>query len=102
MHGSPEGNKYEKQPPGVHARPAPLRVEAGFNTRMDIWQHQYENHMKKFCNKKGEQVQSNLSVDQQLALKSLSTRFVVVPEDMYAAMGRDYTSKDKPVTLHCI
>ena len=95
--------------------PVPPKVESGLNTRMDIWRRVYGQHMKEECNAKGEQFKSNLTLSQQLALKSLGKkvskveivilecdkgkRFVVMPEDMYIAMGRDHTSKDTPVTV---
>ena len=95
--------------------PAPPRVEAGLNTRMDIWRRTYAQHMLKNCNSKGEQKESNLSIEQQLAMKSLGKRiskdeivvrecdkgkrFVVMPMSMYTAMGNDHTDKDVSVTV---
>ena len=75
--------------------PSSPKVEAGLNTRMYIWQRVHDQHMEKECNNKGEQLKSNLTITQQLALKSLGKkvskveivileydkgkRFVVVP-----------------------
>ena len=95
--------------------PAPPSVEAGHNVRMSVWQESFTSYRKSNCNKKGEQTASNITLGQQLVMKSLikrvnkaeimileadkGKRFVVVDEATYIAMSLDHTSKDVEVAL---
>ena len=95
----------------VHMPPpgSPL-CEATANTRMRTWQRTFENYRMKICKDDGTQVQSNLSVGQQLALNTLSKKiaclevlvmesdkgnnFVVMDEITYLSMADDHTASD--------
>ena len=54
--------------------PAPSSVEAGLNTRMDIWQKTFGIFRKKNCDNKGEQRNVNLTPAQQITMKTLGRR----------------------------
>ena len=93
--------------------PSPARVEAGYNTRIGIWQEVFDKYQEKKCYKLGNQLKSNLSMGQELTLRVLGRevaraevvvmevdkgkRFVMVDGATYAAMAADHMSKDKEV-----
>ena len=89
-------------------------MEAKYNTRIDTWQKQFLKYRCLHCDEKGNQKQNNLSLSQQLGLKSLARRtaklelmvleadkgksFVVMDEQTYVNMSRDHIDKDVPTT----
>ena len=94
--------------------PAPAQVEAEYNTRIDTWQKQFLKYRSQHCDENGNQKQNNLTISQQLGLKSLARRvaklelmvleadkgksFVVMDEQTYVNMSRDHIEKDVPTT----
>ena len=90
--------------------PAPPSVEAGHNTRLGIWNEVFAKVKMKLCDKEGRQKKRNLTLGQELALKSLDHKvakveimileadkgkeFVVVDEATYRAIASDHFSKD--------
>ena len=93
--------------------PAPVKVEASHTVRMGVWTDVFSRYRKTHCNEEGVPARSNLTVDQQLALKSLGKkiaklelilmeadkgkRFVATDQATYLAMAADHTAKDRPV-----
>ena len=91
--------------------PAPPKVEASHNTRMDVWMQNFKKFRMNHCKDDGEQSKINLSIAHQVALKSLGRkvaklelilceadkgkRFVAMDQETYLAMAHDHTSKDK-------
>ena len=90
--------------------PATAAMEAMYNTRSGVWQETFARHVDAHCNKKGVQKTSNLTQDQNLALKKLKKKidklelivveadkgqkFVVMDEHTYVSMAKDHTDKD--------
>ena len=99
-------NNREVKMPG----PAPPRVEAEYSARLSAWQRAFMSFKDRECRDDGTQMKSNLSVNQQIALKSLSKKvakveviilqadkgkkFVVVDESTYLDMAHDHLSRD--------
>ena len=94
--------------------PAPAIVEAENNVRIKVWSDSFNSYRMRNCKVSGEQSKSNLTLSQQLGLKSITKkiaklellvlqadkgkRFVVVSEDVYRAMAHDHVGKDIPTT----
>ena len=105
-------NNREVRMPG----PAPPGVEAEYNTRIRTWQATFLDFRKKEYKDNGDQLKMNLSVSQQMGLKSLGKKvakveivvlqadkgkqFVVVDKYTYLAMAMDHVSKDVETSPH--
>ena len=92
--------------------PAPAQVEAEYNTRLHTWQKEFMIHRMSQCDENGALRANNLTVRQQLGLKSLTRKvarmelmvleadkgksFVVVDEATYLEMSKDHIDKDVP------
>ena len=103
-------NNREVHMPG----PGNPKVEAEFTTRIGTWQGAFNMFRKENCRDNGTQVKSNLSVSQQIGLKSLAKKvakievivlqsdkgksFVVVDERTYLSMANDHIAKDNKVS----
>ena len=93
-------NRIVRMPP-----PGPPLVEAAYNTRIRAWQRAFDNHRSEHCREDGTQIESNLSVGQQLGLQTLAKKiarleifvmesdkgnnFVVMDEATYLTMAQD-------------
>ena len=54
--------------------PSPPRVEAWYNTRMGIWQEVSDKYLEKYCDKLGNQLNSNIFMGQELTLRMLGRK----------------------------
>ena len=93
--------------------PSSAPVEAQYETRSAIWMSSFKRYYDTSCKKDGTQKTMNLSLSQQLALKSLGKkiskgelvileadkgkRFVATDVNTYKLMAADHTSRDQEV-----
>ena len=93
--------------------PGPAPVEAEYETRYSVWMSDFRSYFKDNFNDKGRQKVTNLSIEQEMAVKSLGKkisrgeivilkadkgkRFVATDLPTYKAMASDHTSIDKEV-----
>ena len=94
--------------------PSKAMVEAEYNTRVGVWEKAYHKYKSNHCKTDGTQLRGNLTVSQQIGLKTLAKkvssleviilqadkgkRFVVVDQPTYLAMGQDHVAKDTVIT----
>ena len=103
-----KGNRKVIMPP-----PSRPIVEAEHHMRAATWQKEFDKYRGKHCDKLGNQVESNLTRQQRLGLKSLGRKvakvecivleadkgktFVVVDEETYIAMSQDHVADDEVI-----
>ena len=54
--------------------PAPAIVEAEYCSRMGAWHKVFDDYVAANCNKKGEQIETNLSANEALGLKMIGKK----------------------------
>ena len=95
--------------------PGPAKVESSHTVRMWVWTETFNEYRRRHCDDKGGPLKKNLTIGQQIALKSLGRkiarlellvleadkgkRFVLTTEKTYKAMASDHVAKDKMASI---
>ena len=95
--------------------PGPAKVESSHTVRMGVWTETFNDYRRRHCDDKGAPLKKNLTIGQQITLKSLGRkiarlellvleadkgkRFVVTTEKTYKAMASDHVAKDKMASI---